>query len=50
MSQDDRSSCIMAWVFLFSASVLSIAAIAVSAEIVIYATRLACRAAGYVAR
>ena len=50
MSKDDRSPVIMAWGFLLSASVLSIAAIAISAEIVIYATRLACRAAGYVAR
>ena len=50
MSEDDRPPVIMAWGFLLAASVLSIAAIAISAEIVIYATRVACRAAGYVAR
>jgi hypothetical protein len=50
MCQDERPPIIMAWGFLLAASVLSIAAIAISAEIVIYATRVACRAAGYVAR
>lgn len=50
MSEDDRPPIITAWGFLLGASVLSLAAIALSAEIVIYATRLACRAAGYVAR
>ena len=49
MSQDERPPVIMAWGFLLSVSVLSLAAIAISAEIVIYATRLACRTAGYVA-
>ena len=50
MSEDDRPPVVMAWAFMLSVSVLGIAAIALTAEIGILATRLACRAVGYVAR
>ncbi len=50
MSEDDGPPVVMAWAFMLSVSVLGIAAIALTAEIGILATRLACRAVGYVAR
>lgn len=50
MSEDDRPPLVMAWGFLIGLGVLSIASIAIGIEIGILATRLACRAVGYVAR
>ena len=50
MSEDDRPPLVMAWAFLLSFGVLGIASVAIGVEIGILATRLVCRAVGYVAR